>query len=310
VAKAAPKENDGAAAGVAVDPKEGAEETEVTAPKVGTGAVVALDGVEPNVNNPGVAAAVVAEAAEGAAPKVKGLTEATDVAVVVVVDTVEVAPNVGAAVDAAGAPEKLKSPEEDAAIGAVSVLDEAVVLPPKVNGFVSAVVLVVDPNEGRAEAVEDAEPNEKEAEVGAAAADDDGTDAPKLKVGVGSVFETSVVLEEPNAKTADAAVDTVTLTGTELTDGPSIFAAPNVNGTEEFAEDFFSDSVITVEDCTGLLGPKLITFGTAADVVVVAGGGATDVVVDVAVANSEVAGKLKVGIGKPPWDCGLVTSAG
>ena len=83
VAKAAPKENDGAAAGVAVDPKEGAEETEVTAPKVGTGAVVALAGVEPNVNNPGVAAAVVAEAAEGAAPKVKGLTEATVNAVVV-----------------------------------------------------------------------------------------------------------------------------------------------------------------------------------------------------------------------------------
>jgi len=154
-AELAPNENDGAAAaGVAVDPKEGAEETEVTAPKAGTAAPAA--GVEPNVNSPGAAEAEVTGAAEGAAPKVKGLTAATVAAVVVVVEIEVGAPNVGAAEEAAGAPEKLNSPEEGAATVDVSVLDEAVVLPPKLNGLVSAVVLFVDPNEGGTEAVADA----------------------------------------------------------------------------------------------------------------------------------------------------------
>jgi len=152
VAELDPNENDGAAA-AGVDPKEGAEETEVTAPMAGTAAPEA--GVEPNVKSPGAAEAVVTDAAEGAAPKVKGLTAATVAAVVVVVEIEVAAPNVGAAVEAAGAPEKLNSPEEGAASVDVSVLDEAVVLPPKVNGLDSAVVLLVDPNEGGTEAVAD-----------------------------------------------------------------------------------------------------------------------------------------------------------
>lgn len=158
LAELVPKENEGAAAaGVAVAPKEGAEETEVTAPKVGTAAAAPFAGADPNVNSPGAAAAVVTAAAEGAAPKVKGLTAATDAAVVVVVEIEVAAPNVGAAVEAAAAPEKLNSPEEGAAATVdVSVLDEAVVLPPKVNGLVSAVVLFVDPNEGGTEAVVEA----------------------------------------------------------------------------------------------------------------------------------------------------------
>jgi len=117
-------------------------------------------------------------------------------------------------------------------------------------------------------------------------------------------------LVEPKAKTGGAAVVTVTLTGAELMVGPPIFAAPNVNGTAGAgaAEDFFSDSVLTAVGCAGFVGPKLIAVGATAAVVVIAGEGATDDVVDVEVDNSEVTGRVKVGIGKPPW--GLDTSAG
>ena len=84
VAEAPPNENEGVDAGVGAgataDPKEGATGTEVTAPNAGGAAVLA--GVEPNVINLGVPAAVVTAAVVMAAPKGNGLT-ATDTAVVV-----------------------------------------------------------------------------------------------------------------------------------------------------------------------------------------------------------------------------------
>lgn len=109
-------------------------------------------------------------------------------------------------------------------------------------------------------------------------------------------------MEEPKVKTAGAAVVTVTLTGAELIVGPPIFAAPKVKGTAGAgaAENFFSDSLLTSVGCVGLVRPKLIVVGATSEVVVVAGEGATDDVVDVEVGNSEVTGRVKVGMGKPP----------
>lgn len=172
VAEAPPNENEGVDAGVgaSADAKEGATVTEVTAPN-GGGAVV-LAGVEPNVNNPGVPAAVVAGAVVIAAPKVNGLTAATDTAVVVVLATE--APNVGADEDEAATPEKVKSPEaEDVAVADISVFVEETVVTPKLKGLVSAVDLL-DPKAGGAVVVKDDWPNEnvEEAEDVTDAVDD------------------------------------------------------------------------------------------------------------------------------------------
>jgi len=164
VAETPPNENEVVDAGVGAtaDPKEGATVTEVTAPNAG-GAVI-LAGVDPNVNNPGAPAAVVTGAVVMAAPKVNGLTAATDTAVVVALVTDE--PNVGAE-DEAATPEKVKSPDtEDVAVADNSVFVEDTVVAPKLNGLVSAVDLL-DPKAGGAVVVKADWPKEnvEEADV-------------------------------------------------------------------------------------------------------------------------------------------------
>jgi len=139
----APNENDGGAA----DPKAGAAVASVVDPNEGA-AVVVDAGVEPKVNSPVAAGAV--EAGAAVAPKLKGLTVATEEAVV----TAVAAPKVGAAAAAAGAgaaAPNVKSPEAAAGAGTSALVDAGVAVAPKLKGLLSdAVEVVLDPNEGTA----------------------------------------------------------------------------------------------------------------------------------------------------------------
>jgi len=251
-AGAAPNENDGGAAA----PKAGAAVTAVVDPNEGAAAVVDAE-VEPNVNNPEAAEAVDAGAAT--APKVKGLTVATEETVV----TAAAAPKVGTAVDAVGAgavAPNVKSPE--AAAGASFLVAAGAAPAPKLKGLISgaAVVAVVDPNEGTAMV---AGALEKEADAaGAPEVVVAVSEAPKLKLGVGRVFgESEVTLEPPNEKTAGAAVTVGALEAAVLTAGDPKLAAPNVKGTAAAAS--FSGVCLLAAG----LAPKLNTTVEAAEVV-------------------------------------------
>lgn len=103
VAVVAPKEKEEATApGTVVDPKAGAPTTDEAESIV---AAVVVAGLEPNVNRPEPVEAVVAVAA-AAAPKLNGVTAATEAVVV----TVEDDPKEGGAVEVAEAAPKLKRP--------------------------------------------------------------------------------------------------------------------------------------------------------------------------------------------------------
>lgn len=279
----APNENDGGAA----DPKEGAAVTTAVDPNEGA-AVVVDAGVEPKLNSPAAAEAVVAGAA--VAPKLKGLTVATEEAVV----TAAAAPKVVAVVDRAGAgaaAPNVNSPEAAAGAGASVLVDAGVAVAPKLKSLISdaVVVAVVDPNEGTVLAAAAAWPREK---VGAAPAAVVVavvvSEAPKLKLGVGRA------LEPPNEKTAGAAVSVGALEAAVLTTGHPKLAAPKVKGTAGAAA-FSGVSLLSAG-----FAPKLETAGAAADVVVTAVGAAKLAGASVVTESGSVDdGKLNFGTGNP-----------
>ena len=123
-----------------------------------------------------------------------------------------------------------------------------------------------------------------------------------LNVGAARVFGASVDCDAPKEKTGGAAVDSAALTGAELTAGPPILAAPNVNGTAE-------ESTAGFLEVLSVLVPKVKRVGAVVVTPVVE---ATIDVVDVEVteSTSEFAGRLKVGTGNPETALGLATSAG
>lgn len=286
----APNENDGGAA----DPKEGAAVTTAVDPNEGA-AVVVDAGVEPKLNSPVAAEAVVAGAA--VAPKLKGLTVATEEAVV----TAAAAPKVVAVVDRAGAgaaAPNVNSPEAAAGAGASVLVDAGVAVAPKLKGLISdaVVVAVVDPNEGTVLAAAAAWPREK---VGAAPAAVVVavvvSEAPKLKLGVGRAFgDPETALEPPNEKTAGAAVSVGALEAAVLTTGDPKLAAPKVKGTAGAAA-FSGASLLSAG-----FAPKLETAGAAADVVVTAVGAAKLAGASVVTESGSVDdGKLNFGTGNP-----------
>lgn len=291
VADAAPNEKEAAAGGGAVEPKDGAAVTDVGAPKDGTAEAVVF-AEEPKVNNPVAAAVavVVAGAVVVDDPKAKGLTVATE-------DAVVLAPNDGAvaAADVADTFPNEKSPDEGAAEDN-SVFVVAAAVAPKVKGFASAVVL--DPKEETEETVVDAWPKEKDdAEEVTATVVEACVEAPKLKLGVaGCVFGVSVFLDAPKENTAGAVVVIATLAaaeliaGTEVTEGPPRLAAPNVKGTAAF-------SAVSALVTAGF-EPKLKTVEGAAELVV-EGAGAADAGTVTLESTSVFFARLNVGTGSP-----------
>jgi len=296
VAGAAPNEKDAAApaaGAVAVDPNVGAAEAVVVDPKVAA-AVVVTAGVEPKENNPEEGAAVVvAGAAAGVAPKLKGVTVATEEAT----DTAVVVPKAGATVEAAGAAPNVKSPV-DAATEASGFDVTGVAVAPKLNGFSD--LAGVAPKDGTV-AAGAAWPRENVGAVAAVVVA--AADAPKLKLGVGRVFVVSAVLVDPKEKTAGATVVAGTIEAAELTAGAPMLAAPKVKGTDETA------ALSAVSLLSAGLSAKLKATGVAEAVVVTAVGAIEGTVSVVTESASDEDGKLNLGTGSPGTGAGTVLSA-